>query len=47
MDVLEVTELIFLSELKRITRDAPPHAREYDFDPKMQKHLIELKKRIG
>jgi hypothetical protein len=36
-----------LNELERITRDAPPHAREYDFDPEMQKFLKELKKRIG
>jgi hypothetical protein len=39
--------LVSLSELERITRDALPRAREYDFHPDILDHLKELKNRIG
>lgn len=39
--------LVSLNELERITRDALPHAREYDFHLDILDHLKELKNRIG
>lgn len=38
---------ISLKELERITREALPDARKYDFHPEILDHLQELKKRIG
>lgn len=38
---------ISLNELERITRDALPHARKYDFHPDILDHLRELKNRVG
>jgi hypothetical protein len=38
---------IYLNELERITRDALPDARKYDFHPEILDHLQELKKRVG
>jgi hypothetical protein len=38
---------ISLNELERITRDALPYARKYDFHPDILDHLRELKNRIG
>lgn len=38
---------VSLNELERITRDALPHARKYDFHPDILDHLKELKNRIG
>jgi hypothetical protein len=39
--------LVSLSELEHITRDALPRAREYDLHPDILDHLKELKNRIG
>jgi hypothetical protein len=39
--------LVSLNELERITRDALPPARKYDFHPDILVHLKELKNRIG
>ena len=38
---------ISLNELERITRDAMPQARKYDFHPEILDHLQELKNRIA
>ena len=38
---------ISLNELERITRDALPDARKYDFHPEILDHLQELKNRMG
>jgi hypothetical protein len=37
---------ITLNELERITQDALPLARKYDFHPDMLDHLQELKDRV-
>jgi len=37
---------ITLNELERITQDALPHARKYDFHPDFLDHLQELKDRV-
>lgn len=37
---------ITLEELERITRDALPHARQFDFNPDILNHLQELKDRL-
>jgi hypothetical protein len=34
-------------ELERITKEALPHARQFDFHPDILKHLQELKKRLS
>jgi hypothetical protein len=39
--------LVSLNELERITRDALPYVREYDFHPDILDHLKELKNRIS
>jgi hypothetical protein len=39
--------LVALDELERITREALPLARKYDFHPDILEHLKELKNRIG
>jgi hypothetical protein len=37
---------IALKELERITRDALPHAHQFDFNPDILEHLEELKDRL-
>ena len=37
---------ITLEELERITRDALPHARQFDFNPDILDHLQELRDRL-
>jgi hypothetical protein len=37
---------IILKELERITRDALPHAHQFDFNPDILDHLEELKDRL-
>ena len=38
---------ITLRELERITRDALPHARQFDFNPDILDHLHELRDRLN